>query len=68
MKCGGAHKYGKGGSANLKPIPAGNKGLPMLSKDVRNKMGYMKGGGSYYAECGGSVSKVIKGSSLRSNG
>lgn len=37
-------KYAKGG--NLKPIPAGNKGLPKLPKDVRNRMGYMaKGGG-----------------------
>lgn len=30
---------------NLKPIPAGNKGLPNLPEEVRNKMGYMKKGG-----------------------
>jgi len=31
---------------NLKPIPSGNKGLPKLPEEVRNKMGYMaKGGG-----------------------
>ena len=29
----------------LKPIPAGNKGLPNLPKPVRNKMGYAKKGG-----------------------
>tara|TARA_Y100000389_G_C17186544_1_gene376688 strand:+ start:348 stop:590 length:243 start_codon:yes stop_codon:yes gene_type:complete len=31
--------------AELKAIPFDNKGLPELSKDVRNKMGYMKAGG-----------------------
>jgi hypothetical protein len=30
----------------LKPIPAGNKGLPKLDKTVRNKMGFMMKGGS----------------------
>ena len=35
--------YAKGGE--LKPIPKGNKGLPHLPKEVRNKMGYMKEGG-----------------------
>ena len=46
--------YGKGGSS-LDPIPAGNKGLPKLSKTVRNKMGYMgKGGVPEYGH-GGSV-------------
>jgi len=35
--------YKPGGS--LDPIPAGNKGLPKLSKTVRNKMGYMGMGG-----------------------
>ena len=30
----------------LKPIPAGNKGLPKLDKSVRNKMGFMMKGGS----------------------
>ena len=29
----------------LKPIPAGNKGLPNLPKPVRNKMGFLKEGG-----------------------
>ena len=37
-------KYDKGGS--LKAIPSGNKGLPKLPTTVRNKMGYMKDGGS----------------------
>ena len=36
-------RMAKGGT--LKPIPPDNKGLPMLSKKVRNKMGYMKKGG-----------------------
>ena len=29
----------------LKPIPAGNKGLPKLTKTVRAKMGFLKKGG-----------------------
>lgn len=29
----------------LKKIPKGNKGLPKLPKEVRNKMGFMKNGG-----------------------
>ena len=29
----------------LKPIPAGNKGLPKLPKEVRNNMGFLKDGG-----------------------
>ena len=36
----------KAGGSNLKPIPEGNKGLPQLPTAVRNKMGYMMGGGS----------------------
>ena len=36
-------KMAKGGA--LKPIPEGNKGLPKLPKDVRNRMGYMEYGG-----------------------
>ena len=32
--------------ANKKPVPESNKGLKKLPKDVRNKMGYMKDGGS----------------------
>ena len=39
--------------ANLKPIPAENKGLPNLPKNVRNKMGYMKKGGSVKKNTGG---------------
>ena len=35
-----------GGMANKKPVPESNKGLKKLPKDVRNKMGYMKDGGS----------------------
>jgi len=31
----------------LKPIPEDNKGLPNLPEDVRNKMGFMKSGGSF---------------------
>ena len=33
------------GGAALKPIPAGNQGLPNLPKEVRNNMGYMQDGG-----------------------
>ena len=29
----------------LKPIPADNKGLPKLDKEVRNQMGFLKDGG-----------------------
>ena len=36
---------GKNKKGNLKPIPAGNKGLPKLPKEVRNRMGYMENGG-----------------------
>lgn len=36
-------KYAAGGS--LKPVPAGKKGLAKLPTEVRNKMGYMMGGG-----------------------
>lgn len=36
-------KYSKGGS--LKPVPAAKKGLAKLPTEVRNKMGYMMGGG-----------------------
>ena len=30
---------------SLKPIPEGNKGLPLLDKEVRNNMGFLKEGG-----------------------
>ena len=36
-------KKNEGGA--LRPIPEGNKGLPKLSKDVRNQMGFMRRGG-----------------------
>ena len=48
----------------MKAVPKGNKGLAKLPKEVRNKMGYMKRGGSVkpklkmnkggYAKCGAS--------------
>ena len=41
----------EGGMKKLKPIPADNKGLPKLPKAVRNRMGYMKKGGSIKAPC-----------------
>ena len=46
-KMGGkiASGYNEGGSAK-KSVPSQNKGLSKLPKDVRNKMGYMKDGGS----------------------
>jgi len=63
--------YKAGGS--LDPIPAGNKGLPMLSKEVRNQMGYMGMGGSALESSmngmvmkhGGSCGRRIKGKMLR---
>ena len=36
----------RNGGAALKPIPAGNKGLPKLPQQVRNRMGYMESGGA----------------------
>ena len=36
----------KAGGGSLKAVPAGNKGLSKLPTGVRNKMGYMKRGGS----------------------
>ena len=42
----GAKKKAEGGEMSLKPIPAENKGLPKLPKKVRNKMGFMRTGGS----------------------
>jgi len=62
MKCGGAHKYAKGGFPDL----TGDG--KVTRADILKGRGVFGKGGSYYAECGGSVSKVIKGSSLRSNG
>ena len=37
--------FAGGGAAGLKPIPAGNRGLPNLPENVRNNMGYMAEGG-----------------------
>ena len=45
MKKGGAMKKMKSGGA-LKPVPADKVGLSKLPKEVRNKMGYQKKGGS----------------------
>ena len=49
-KMGGKYKGAKkaegGEMKSLKPIPATNKGLPKLPKKVRNKMGFMRNGGS----------------------
>ena len=42
----GAKKAEGGEMKGLKPIPAANKGLPKLPKKVRNKMGFMRDGGS----------------------
>ena len=39
----------------LKPIPAGNKGLPNLPTPVRNKMGFKKMGGKVQKRAGGGV-------------
>lgn len=63
----------KKAGGSLDPIPAGNKGLPMLSKEVRNQMGYKKTGGAalessmngYVMKHGGSCGKRIKGKMLR---
>ena len=38
---------------NLKPVPADNKGLSKLPKEVRNRMGYMKDGGRAGLKGGG---------------
>ena len=46
----------KGGGA-LKSVPADNKGLPNLPKQVRNKMGFMKSGGRVKKMYGGKVKK-----------
>jgi|TARA_E500000305_G_scaffold94317_1_gene83204 hypothetical protein len=51
-KRGGGYKGAKkaeGGEVSkkdLRPVPAGNKGLGKLPTKVRNKMGFMKNGGS----------------------
>lgn len=55
-----AKKYAKGGS--LKPVPAEKKGLAKLPTEVRNKMGYMMGGGKLdmMYQNGGKVSPLAK--------
>jgi len=45
-----------GGS--LKAVPSGNKGLSKLPTGVRNKMGYMKHGGTV-------TQKMMKGGSMK---
>lgn len=42
-------KFNEGGS--LKAVPQKSKGLSKLPEDVRNKMGYMKGGGKMKKDC-----------------
>ena len=43
---GGAIRKKSGGDVSLKQVPKGNKGLGKLPTKVRNKMGYMKNGGT----------------------
>ena len=58
-RMGGKYKGAKkaaGGEVNnknLKPIPAGNKGLGKLPTKVRNKMGFMKNGGAVMVQARG---------------
>ena len=44
--------FAAGGEA-LKPIPAGNSGLPNLPESARNNMGYMQDGGAVGMQAGG---------------
>ena len=41
-------RVGKAMGGSLKPVPAGKKGLAKLPTKVRNKMGFMKNGGSVH--------------------
>ena len=41
----------------LKKIPAGNKGLPILPKKIRNKMGYFVNGGKAEQKKDGKIAK-----------
>ena len=43
---------------NLKPVPADNKGLSKLPKEVRNRMGYMKEGGRAGYKDGGGCMQI----------
>ena len=45
-RMGGKYKGATGGEVTLKPIPKDNKGLGKLPTKVRNRMGYMKDGGT----------------------
>lgn len=51
-------KYTKGGA--LKPVPSEKKGLSKLPTEVRNKMGYMMGGGKMEYAMGGKMGKKIE--------
>jgi len=56
---GNPFKFNRGGktvkraASGLKPVPEGNKGLGKLPQPVRNKMGYMRGGGKVVKMRGG---------------
>jgi len=56
---GNPFKFNRGGktvkraAGGLKPVPEGNKGLVKLPQPVRNKMGYMRGGGKVVKMRGG---------------
>mgnify|MGYP003149684244 CR=1 FL=1 len=56
----------------LKSIPKNNKGLPKLSKSVRNKMGYMKKGGKTFPDLTGdgktTYADILKGRGVFGNG
>jgi hypothetical protein len=43
----------KRAAGGLKPVPEGNKGLGKLPQPVRNKMGFMRGGGKVVKMRGG---------------
>ena len=48
-----AIKQKKKAMGGLKDIPPENKGLPKLPKEVRNKMGFKKKGGTMKMKLGG---------------
>jgi hypothetical protein len=62
LKKGGLIKKNIGGTV-LKDIPAGNKGLPNLPTNVRNRMGFKKKGGTIKRNKGGllGVGKALRG-------
>ena len=52
--------------AKLKEVPSDNKGLGKLPKEVRNKMGYMKYGGSMKKSMyGGAMKKAMYGAKMK---